>query len=71
MNRQLPTGPVIRRHADGAIDYDFYRADANNLRDGQHSAAWQFLSNMARIAARRCRQVLSLSRPIDVVTRLR
>ena len=71
MKRQLPTGPVIRRHADGAIDYDFYRAEAKSLRDGQHSAAWQFLSNMARTTARRCRQALSLSRPIYVVTRLR
>ncbi len=71
MTAQLPTNPAIRRLADGAIDYGFYRAKAQCLRIEQRRAAWRWLSRLARSAVSRYRHTLSLDRDIEIVTRLR
>jgi hypothetical protein len=68
MTQQLPTGPAIRRLADGSIDYGFYRTEARRARTAQYHAAWRWLSGTLRNAAGRCRNAVSLRRPRGVVT---
>jgi hypothetical protein len=68
---QLPASPIIHRHADGSIDYGFYRAEARRQRNEQRRAAWRWLSSTVLNVANRCRRGLSLDREIDIVTRLR